>query len=109
MKMNIRSKVYLSGPMTGIKDKNFPAFNRASKALRKKGYQVINPAELDMQHPRQTWAECLRRDIVAEMRCNGVATLAGWRRSRGAHLEVYIAETLNWQVHTVAYWLKMRK
>lgn len=103
------TKLYLSGPMTGIKDKNFPAFNKASKALRKKGYQVINPAELDMQHPRQTWAECLRRDIVAEMRCNGVATLPGWKRSRGAQLEVYIAEALNWPVHSVNYYLRGKK
>jgi hypothetical protein len=92
--------------MTGIKDKNFPAFNKAAKALRAKGYQVINPAELDMQHPKQTWAECLRRDIIAEMRCNCVATLPGFKRSRGAQLEVYIAEALNWPVHTVNYWRK---
>jgi len=103
------TKLYLSGPMTGIKDKNFPAFNKASKALRKKGYQVINPAELDMQHPRQTWAECLRRDIVAEMRCNGIATLPGYKRSRGAQLEVYIAEALNWPVHSVNYYLRGKK
>jgi len=102
-------RLYCSGPMTGIKDKNFPAFNKASKALRKKGYQVVNPAELDMQHPRQTWAECLRRDIVAEMRCNGVATLPGWKRSRGAQLEVYIAEALNWPVHSVNYYLRGKK
>lgn len=103
------TKLYLSGPMTGIKNKNFPAFNKAAKMLRKKGYQVINPAELDMSHPRPTWAECLRRDILAEMRCNGVATLPGWKHSRGAQLEVYIAEALNWPVHSVNYYLRGNK
>lgn len=102
-------RLYVSGPMTGIKDKNFPAFNKAANALRKKGYQVINPAELDVNNPKTTWAECLRRDIVAEMRCNGVATLPSYKHSRGAQLEVYIAEALNWPVHSVNYYLKGRK
>lgn len=102
-------RLYLSGPMTGIKDKNFPAFRQAAKALRKRGYQVVNPMELDIQHPKSSWAECLRRDIIAEMRCNGVATLPRWKHSRGAQLEVYIAEALNWPVHSVKSYLERRK
>lgn len=104
-----RIRLYVSGPMTGYPNKNFDAFNKAAKALRKKGYQIVNPAELDMKHPRPTWAQCLQRDIVAEMRCNGVATLPGWKHSRGALLEVYIANALNWPVHSVAYYLERRK
>lgn len=96
----------MSGPMTGYPNKNFAAFNKAATLLRKKGYRIINPAELDMKHPKPTWAQCLSRDIVAEMRCNGIATLPNWRRSRGAVLEVYIADALNWPVHSVSYWLK---
>ena len=92
--------------MTGYVNKNFAAFNQAAKELRRKGYMIINPAELDMKHPRPTWAQCLSRDIVAEMRCNGVATLPGYKHSRGALLEVYIADALNWPVHSVAYWRK---
>lgn len=102
----MRHKIYVSGPMTGYPSKNFGAFNKAAAELRKRGYHIINPAELDMEHPRQTWAECLRRDIVALMRCNGVATLPNWKHSRGAQLEVYIAQALNWPVHSINYWRK---
>jgi hypothetical protein len=97
-------KLYLSGPMTGIKDKNKNAFQNGTMQLRAKGYKVINPWELDMAIPQPSWAECLRRDIVALMRCNGVATLPGWKKSRGANLEVYIAQSLGWPVHSVSYW-----
>ena len=100
-----KPRLYLSGPMTGIKDKNFPVFMKASIALRKKGYKVVNPAELDIGQPRKTWEECLRRDIKEEMTCNGIATLPNWKRSRGASLEVYIGKSLKWPVHSVSYWL----
>jgi hypothetical protein len=41
-------KIYLSGPMTGLPDLNFPAFNAAASALRAKGLNVINPAEINI-------------------------------------------------------------
>jgi hypothetical protein len=65
--MKMRYDLYLSGPMTGYADKNFPAFVKATRQLRKVGYKVLSPHELDLEHPRQTWEECLRRDIVKEM------------------------------------------
>ncbi len=104
-----RKTLYLSGPMTGYVNKNFPAFMKAALELRKKGYVVINPAELDIGEPRSTWEECLRRDIREEMKCSGVATLPGWRESRGASLEVYIGKALGWPIAPVWRWLKRRK
>lgn len=95
--------------MTGLKDHNHPAFFKAAKALRKKGFSVVNPPELDKRSPQRTWEECLRRDIREMMSCSGVATLNGWKNSRGAKLEVYIAKALNWPVHSVKYWVKRRK
>lgn len=96
--------LYVSGPMTGIKDKNFTSFHRATRLLRSVGYRVVNPAELDVNTPRQTWEECLRRDIKALMKCGGIATLPGWRKSRGARLEIYIAKALGWPVHSVRFY-----
>jgi hypothetical protein len=100
--------IYISGPMSGIKHKNFPAFMKAALQLRKKGYQVINPAELDIGEPRDTWEACLRRDIREEMRCKAIATLPNWKKSRGARLEVYIARKLAWPIHSIEYYLKRR-
>ena len=104
--MKIREYLYLSGPMTGYKDKNFPSFTEAARLLRAKGYRVVNPAELDETIPKPTWEECLRRDIRAMMVCKGVATLPGWKKSKGANLETYIARQLKWPIHKYQYWVK---
>lgn len=86
-------RVYVSGPMTGLPDLNFPAFNAAAERLRDFGHEVVNPAEFD-QGPEPTWESCMRKDIAALMRCDAVATLPGWGQSRGARLEVHNAEQL---------------
>jgi Domain of unknown function (DUF4406) len=99
-------KLYLSGPMTGIKNQNRPRFNKYAKALRRKGHKVVNPPELDRVSPQHTWEGCLRRDIVKLMDCDKIAVMPGWKQSRGANLEVHIGKALKFPVHTVAYWLK---
>ena len=101
-------KLYVAGPMTGISDKNFPAFTLVAKRLRRCRYEVINPAELDVEKPEGTWENCLKRDIVELLTCDGVATLSGWELSRGAGLEVYIATELGLAVNPVEYYLKRR-
>ena len=40
----------------------------------------------------------MRRDIAALMDCDTVATLPGWEHSKGAHLEVLIAQHLGMTV-----------
>lgn len=99
-------KVYISGPMTGYEAKNFPAFINAALHLRREGHRVVNPAELDVIESCDSWEECLRRDIREMMKCNSVATLPGWKKSRGALLEVHIAKSLGWPVHAIKYYLK---
>ncbi|SED31843.1 protein of unknown function [Pseudomonas frederiksbergensis] len=39
------NRVYLTGPMTGFEDFNFPAFNKMAADLCACGYVVENPAE----------------------------------------------------------------
>lgn len=100
--------IYLSGPMTGLPDFNRPAFYRATKALRKKGYTVVNPPELDANEPQRSWIGCLRRDIKHLVKCKAIATLPGWKKSRGANLEIYIGRALSFPVHPVSYYMKGR-
>ncbi len=107
-KTNRNKMLYLSGPMTGIKDHNVPAFDRAATALRAAGYRVVNPPELDMRQPQRSWEGCLRRDISYEMACDAIATLPGWKKSRGANLEIYIGKQIKMPVHTVQYYLEMK-
>lgn len=41
-------RLYISGPMTDMPNHNYLAFNEAAKQLREAGYEVLNPAELDL-------------------------------------------------------------
>ncbi|MCU9949812.1 DUF4406 domain-containing protein [Pseudomonas sp. PDM13] len=78
-------RIYLAGPMTGLPDENRPAFNAEAARLRKLGYQVENPAELNPPGtPRHI---CMRVDIQALLGCDTIALLPGWIDSSGALLE----------------------
>lgn len=87
---------YVSGPMSGLPDLNFPAFHAAAQKLRGMGFEVVNPAELnpDAEAKGHTWATCMRVDIKALMECDHIFMLPGWRASRGAKLEHHIAKSL---------------
>ena len=100
--------IYVAGPMTGMPKKNFPAFMKAAKKLRKAGYRVVNPAELESVKPIcKTWEECLRRDLKHILdKCYAIATLPGWKNSRGALLETSVAKQLDMPVRSLKYWLE---
>lgn len=91
-------KLYLAGPMSGIKDFNFPAFHAAATVLRGLGHSVWSPAERDEAegfNPTTDKAQPLRHymrfDLPAVLDCDAVAVLPGWRKSKGAQLEVHVA------------------
>lgn len=90
-------RIYLSGPMTGLPEFNFPAFHRAASILRAQGLEVQNPAEInpDGELP---WAECMRADIKALCDCDTLVLLPGWEKSSGAHLELHIAHRIGLQI-----------
>jgi len=76
--------------MTGLPDLNFPAFHAKASELRAKGFDVVNPAEINPdQH--LSWQECMRTDIAALVFCDGIYLLPGWQNSEGATLEHDIA------------------
>jgi hypothetical protein len=97
VKLKSKLSVYLSGPMSGIENHNFPAFNAEAIRLRSCGYTVVNPAEINPLGTK-TWEECLREDIKALASCDSVAMLPGWEHSTGAHLEMHIAHRLKMQI-----------
>jgi hypothetical protein len=87
-------RIYISGPMTGHDDHNFPAFHAAAVRLRQAGWEVANPAEnfdgrTDL--PREAY---LRADMVMLAQCDAIAMLPGWEDSRGATLEYTVAREL---------------
>lgn len=91
------NRIYISGPMSGLPEQNFPAFHAAAAQLRAAGHQVINPAEIN-EDTTLSWEQCLRADIKALCDCDVIAMLPGWENSKGAHLEVHVAHRLGIKV-----------
>jgi hypothetical protein len=85
--------------MTGMPNLNFPAFHAAAARLRASGLDVVNPAELDDADPAPLeWHQYLRRDIAQLIECDSLCLLPGWEKSKGARLELHIAQELGMQV-----------
>lgn len=92
-------KLYLAGPMRGLPEFNFPAFRAAAADLRARGHEVWSPAENDEADgfdPTKDAAKSMRhymaRDLPAVLAADAVVVLAGWRKSLGAGIEIFVAE-----------------
>lgn len=84
------NRVYLSGPMSGMPELNYPAFNALAQRLRLRGLVVENPAE---NHPPHcgSWLGYMRLAVAQLARCDAVVMLPGWQQSRGAKIERQLA------------------
>lgn len=91
------NRIYLSGPMAGLPDLNFPAFHAEAARLRSMGFDVVNPAEIN-PGGNKSWEECLRADIKALCDCDTIALMPGWEASKGSHLEAHIAHRVGIKV-----------
>lgn len=89
------TRIYLSGPMSGIADNNFPAFHDWAARLRDQGYDVVSPAEIE---EAGSWEMCLRADLRELCTCDAIALMPGWENSKGANLELHVAHRLGMQV-----------
>lgn len=96
-------RLYISGPMSGIEDHNFPDFRSAAGVLRSRGYEVEDPSEKGVIEGWQ-WVDYMRYGIRKLMDCDGIALLADWDASRGARLEVAVAVALDMPVRGTVYW-----
>lgn len=61
-------KIYISGPMSGYDDFNFPAFNTKQKELEADGWIVFNPANKDDEEAVKTDPSFAKGDAKALMK-----------------------------------------
>jgi hypothetical protein len=88
-------RVYVSGPMTGIKEGNAPAFAEAAEKLRAMGYAVCNPVETSTLLGERSHAEYLRFDFERVLEADFLVVLDGWERSVGALAELVVATRID--------------
>ena len=101
------TRLYIAGPMTGLPLFNYPAFIHAEHDLGRVGYEVENPTKNGgpKDHPDWAWEDWVRASLRQLLECHAVATLPGWFDSRGARLEVHVAQSLGMPVRVVSEWL----
>lgn len=106
----IPKRVYVAGPMRGIAEFNFPAFDTVTAWLRRRLYTAWSPAEHDRENGfdpagltgNEDLAELgfsLRDALATDLeyitqQADGIALLPGWRQSSGARAEVATAAAL---------------
>ena len=117
--MEVRMNIYLAGPMRGIPEFNFPAFDRAAAQLEREGHLVFNPAAKDAgkygtgiskDNPEgcedvaaSQHGFSLREALGADLawicaHADAIALLPGWRNSKGATAEHATAIALGLEV-----------
>lgn len=94
------SPVYISGPMSGYAEHNFPLFNRVEKWLLGVDWNldVFNPASNFGGALNRERCEYMQLDLRAVLRARCVVVLPGWQASRGASLEVWMSFELGHEV-----------
>lgn len=98
-----RKTIYVAGPVTGRKELNRPAFDRAAERLEAAGYRAMVPhafapdGEAHERAMRMTLQWMVRN-------ADGVCTLADWGESAGARLEVEVAEAVGLTVGGIGFW-----
>lgn len=111
------TRLYLSGPVTGIRDDNRLAFSWAQNRLMDVGYEPFIPhkiVEPDDTHEtamllcvNELTGRTQKPGIRHPVPCyDGLALLPGWEQSEGAKLEKAVAEACGIPVKTVDEWLE---
>lgn len=103
---NNKMRIFISGPMRGVPNFNYPRFNAVAQILRDQGHEVVNPVEVGKAFgkPERINADegILREVVKAEAAlvptCDAICLLKGWQRSVGAKRELQIALAMGMEV-----------
>ena len=99
------TQLYLCGAISEnpnyIKD-----FETAHKKLQQAGYEILNPIEFCKE--LKTWEDCMRRCLfnLITHKVLGIAKIETPYKSKGADLEMQVAEALGYEIKSVDEWVK---
>ena len=100
---------YVAGPMTGIPNFNFEAFDAAAAVMREAGWFVYNPADNDRERgeearpdgvPQWKLKHYMEIDLAQVCKSDAIFMLKGWEESKGATLEFNVADAVDVPAYT---------
>ena len=95
--------IYISGKITGTEDYE-ERFLKAEMNLRSRGFNVLNPVkagkwlERNLAPKFPTWVEYMKQDLKSMMIADCIYMLKGYRESKGARLELFLAKFLQYEI-----------
>lgn len=113
-KVHSESRIYVAGPMKGLPNYNYGAFDEVARILTLAGFHVENPAQIgrdlgvdpmlmpadhDWNETPKNFRILFKRDLEALSRCNALYLLDGWEKSKGATAERAVAVALGMKVY----------
>lgn len=92
-------KVYIAGPMSGLPEHNYPAFQEATRKWRDEGHEVLCPTEcFDGDKTREHW-EYMATTLPMVLEAEAIAVLPDWSSSHGARAEMLLAQITGKEVY----------
>ena len=96
------SRIYIAGRMSGMPNNGYDQFNRKAAQLRAAGWEVLNPAEMDLtaglsddrEFTREDYMQAARRDLSAIKGCQAIYMMDDYEQSPGACWEWAYAKEL---------------
>lgn len=101
-------KIYIAGPMRGLPEWNFPAFDEAERRWRSFGHIAFSPAATDralgyLPTTEGVDQEHLKHVMLSDIAClysaDAIALLPGWQNSRGTAVELALAQFLGLDIY----------
>ena len=90
--MKSKKVIYISGPVSGIKDFNYPLFNRADAWLRSLGFNTISPSK----YPAGlTQSQYMDISLAGVRSADALYVLPNYQKSKGAACEIAYAICLS--------------
>ena len=94
--------IYISGQISGLPEAEaLSNFEKAKNQLQLMypDATIISPMhEIDHEHHDKSWESYMKEDIGELLRCDTIAMLPNWGKSKGAKLEYLIATHLDLDV-----------
>lgn len=99
----MQKTIYISGKITGTDDYK-DRFLKAEQELRSRGFNVLNPVKAGKWLERYlapevpTWIQYMKQAIKSMMSADSVYMMKGYKESKGARLELFLAKILQYEI-----------